>query len=84
MINLRRFSVALNIGLALIALMITIDLWGDPTKKDLYWGFLLIVAVLSAINFAWVSREKKSEKPQPDLWISASKVKIEDRVKKLK
>ena len=83
MINLKRLSVALNIGLALIAVMLTIDLW-DRNKKDAYWAFLMIVAVLSAINFAWVSRIKKSEEPQPDLWISASKVKIEDKVKKLK
>ena len=83
MINFRRLSVVLNIGLVLIALMLTIDVW-DRNKKDAYWAFLLVVAVLSAINFAWVSRKKKPEEPQPDLWISASKVKIEDKVKKLK
>ena len=65
MINFRRLSVVLNIGLVLIALILTIDVW-DKNKKDAYWAFLLIVAVLSAINFAWVSRKKKSEEPQPE------------------
>lgn len=83
MISFRRFSVALNIGLALFISIVTIDAWGER-KKDTYYAFLLILAVLSAINFAWVSRKKGPEKPQPDLWISASKVKIEDKVKKLK